>query len=536
MPVRRPRRGPGGAWWEPGGSAAGPGVPALVRARHFSASWAKLGGNATSAFDGDAPVTSPASAAAYDAVVVGAGPNGLTAAALLAAAGRSVLLLEAAEKVGGGASTEELTLPGYWHDVCSAIHPLAAGSPAFAPLALERHGLELAHPEFALAHPLDDGSAGVLDRGFTATDASLGADAARWRSTFAPHARGWDDARRRPVGTARARAPPPASARRASASRRSRRRPPFARRDSGSREPRALFSGMAAHAMLPLTPSGDCVVRPRARRRRARGRVARDPRRLATDQRRARGHRARATAARSSPVRRCRACRRCRPPRRVPRHEPVRRAHHRRRPSLRDVDRALARFERGPAAFKLDYALSEPVPWTGDRLPPRRHVHLGGSGRRGGRGRSRGRRAATTRTALRARRAAEPVRPDARAGRPHTLWAYCHVPNGSTVDMTERIEAQLERFAPGFRTWSSPATHSPPRTSKPATPTRSGATSAAARSRDCSSCPRPRLAVDPYRLADGVYLCSASTPPGAGVHGMSAAAAVQRALRRELRA
>ena len=145
-----------------------------------------------------------------------------------------MLLLEAAEKIGGGASTEELTLPGYWHDVCSAIHPLAAGSPAFAPLALERHGLELAHPELALAHPLDDGTAGVIDRGFTATDASLGADAARWRSTFAPHARGWDTlvedlsgplvhVPRHPIRLA------------ASASRRSRRRPRSRGCGSGSR-------------------------------------------------------------------------------------------------------------------------------------------------------------------------------------------------------------------------------------------------------------------------------------------------------------
>ena len=145
------RAGPGGGRV---GAGPDPGERALVRARHFSASSAKLGGNAPSASRGDAPVSDPAYAKPeYDAVVVGAGPNGLTAAALLATAGYSVLLLEAAEKIGGGASTEALTLPGYWHDVCSAIHPLAAGSPAFAPLALERHGLELAHPELAPRAP-----------------------------------------------------------------------------------------------------------------------------------------------------------------------------------------------------------------------------------------------------------------------------------------------------------------------------------------------------------------------------------------------
>ena len=131
---------------------------------------------------------------AYDAVVVGAGPNGLTAAALLATSGYSVLVREATGGIGGGARTEELTEPGFWHDVCSAIHPLATASPGFAPLDLRAHGLELAHPAIAAAHPLPDGTAGVLDnRSFAATVASLGDDGPRWQRQLGPYARGWDD-------------------------------------------------------------------------------------------------------------------------------------------------------------------------------------------------------------------------------------------------------------------------------------------------------------------------------------------------------
>ncbi len=200
------------------------------------------------------------------------------------------------------------------------------------------------------------------------------------------------------------------------------------------------------------------------------------------------------------------------------------------------VQRALARFKRGPAAFKLDYALSEPVPWKAADCNRAGTVHLGGPAEE------------VVAAEAAVARGDHPDRPfvlvaqqsrfdptRAPAGR-HTLWAYCHVPNGSTVDMTEHIEAQLERFAPGFRDVVLARSTLTPADFEARNANKVGGDIGGGSLAGLQFVSRPRLAVDPYRLADGVYLCSASTPPGAGVHGMCAAAAVQRALRRELRA
>ena len=470
----------------------------------------------------------------YDAVVVGAGPNGLTAAALLAHEGRSVLVLEATEHLGGGARTEELTLPGYLHDVCSAIHPLAAGSPAFAPLDLTGHGLELAHPEFALAHPLDDGTAGVLDRSFTETVRSLGVDGERWRHAFAPHARNWDDlveelsgplvhVPRHPFTLGRFGLPAltPATA--------------YTR--ARFREPRAkaLFMGMAAHSMLPLNhpatasfalvlgAAGHAVGWPAIRGGSQRmtdvlaaivrengGELATEsPVTSLTDL-----PNARAVFLDTSP------------------YAALRIAGDRLDPRVR---RSLAKFRRGPAAFKLDYALSEPTSLEGVRLPRAGTVHIGGHAEE------------VVAAEAEVARGGHPERPfilvaqqsifdptRAPAGR-HTLWAYCHVPNGSTVDMTDRIEAQLERFAPGFRDVVLARNTLRPADFEARNPNKVGGDIGGGALTGLQFVSRPRLAPDPYRLAEGVYLCSASTPPGAGVHGMCAAAAVTRARRHELR-
>lgn len=468
----------------------------------------------------------------YDAVVVGAGPNGLTAAALLAAQGRRVIVFEAAARIGGGAMTDELTLPGFRHDVCSAIHPLAAGSPAFAPLDLAGHGLELAHPELALAHPLDDGSAGALGRGFRATDDTLGADAARWRRRFGPSVKHWDTligelsgpllhVPRHPIQLGRFGLPAlaPASA--------------YASRFTGP-QARALFAGMAAHSVLPLThaatasfglilgAAAHAVGWPAAR-----GGSVSITDALAAIVTETGGEIVTDTLVKSIDT------------------LPSARAYFLDTSPFgaltiggdlipRRIRRALARFRRGPAAFKLDYALSEPMPWTAEACRRAGTVHIGGTIEEIAASEAavgRGEHPEHPFVLVAQQSLFDPTR--APAGK-HTLWAYCHVPNGSEVDMTERIEAQLERFAPGFRDTVLARNTLAPRDFEARNPNKVGGDFGGGALTRMQFVSRPRLALDPYRIADGIYLCSASTPPGAGVHGMCAAQAVGRALKREL--
>jgi phytoene dehydrogenase-like protein len=199
------------------------------------------------------------------------------------------------------------------------------------------------------------------------------------------------------------------------------------------------------------------------------------------------------------------------------------------------VRRALAKFKRGPAAFKLDYALSEPVPWTAEACRRAGTVHVCGPFDEVVQSEAavaHGDHADRPFTLVAQQSIFDSTR--APAGQ-HTLWAYCHVPNGSTVDMTERIEAQIERFAPGFRDVVLARNVLTPAQFEARNPNKVGGDIGGGSVAGLQFISRPRLALDPYRLAPGVYLCSASTPPGAGVHGMCAAAAVQRASRRELR-
>jgi phytoene dehydrogenase-like protein len=469
----------------------------------------------------------------YDAVVVGAGPNGLTAAALLATQGRKVVVFEAADAIGGGARTEELTLPGYRHDVCSAIHPLAAGSPAFRPLDLAGHGLGVAQPEIALAHPLDDGRAGALDIGFDATAASLGADGPRWRKAFGPSARHFDTlieelsgpllhVPHHPVQLTRFGLPALAPA------------TVYARRFE-TPQARGLFAGMAAHSFLPLThmattsfafllgSAGHAVGWPALT-----GGSQSLIDTLAEIVRSNGGEIVTSTRVKSLGD--------------LPSHRvvfldtspydalriggdviPAR------------IRRALARFRRGPAAFKLDYALSGPMPWTAEECRRAGTVHLGGTIEEiaaGERTVSRGEHPEHPFVLVAQQSLFDPTRAPAGG---QTLWAYCHVPNASTVDMTDRIEAQFDRFAPGWRDLVLARHSIAPADLEARNPNKIGGDIGGGALTGLQFFSRPRLALDPYRLAEGLYLCSASTPPGAGVHGMNAAAAVKRAGRNELR-
>ena len=470
-----------------------------------------------------------------DAVVVGAGPNGLAAAITLARAGCSVTVLEAEDTAGGGCRSAELTLPGFVHDVCAAIHPLGASSPVFSGLPLADHGLRWAHPDAPAAHPLPDGRAAVLERSLPATADGLGGvDGRAWRRLVGPLVDHWDDLTdsilgpmlrvpRHPVTLTRfgLRAVRPAAA--------------LARRRFEGEAARGLFAGLAAHAILdlgsPLTSSfgltfaasGHAVGWPAA---------AGGSQRLTdalvsylgtlggtveTGQR--------VTSLADLPP--ARAVLFDLTPRQVAAIAGARL--HRR------LRRRLNRFRYGPASFKIDYALDGPVPWTAAGCHRAGSVHVGGTLDEV---------VAAERDVVEGRHperpyvlTAQPSRFDptrAPAGR-HTFWAYCHVPRGSTVDVTAAVEAQIERFAPGFRDLVL-ARH----TMFPADLERHNANNvggdvAGGSHGGLQLVARPRLALDPYRLAiDGLdaYLCSSSTPPGAGVHGMCGWWAAQSALER----
>jgi phytoene dehydrogenase-like protein len=476
---------------------------------------------------------------ALDAIVVGAGPNGLAAALTLARAGRSVRVYEAATTIGGGTRTEELTLPGFRHDVCSSIVPLALASPFFRTVDWEALGVEFVQSEAPVAHALDDGRAVVLERSFTATAANLDAhrrtdDGTAWRRLFGPLAR--DEAKlgrelfgpvvhapRHPLALARFGLP---AVRSAAGLARSRFRGDAAR---------ALFAGLAAHSMVrldrPLTASFGLVLGMYAHAvgwPMVRGGTAAIADALAAEVRRLGG--GIVTGYRVDSLKDL-------PEARVVILDTTPRAAvdiagDRLAPRTR---RRYEGFRYGPGVFKVDWALAGPVPWTADGLRRAATVHLGGtldevirSERQVASGRSPDR----PFTLFAQYQPWDPSR--APAGR-HTAWAYCHVPSGSPVDMTERIEAQVERFAPGFRDLVLARSTRSPADIEAYDPNHVGGdiNSGIADIRQVLFRPTPSL--DPYHAGAGLYLCSSSTPPAGGVHGMGGHLAARSALRRDLR-
>ena len=470
---------------------------------------------------------------AVDAVVVGAGPNGLAAAIELARAGRSVLVVERAGEVGGGTRTAELTLPGYRHDVCSAIHPLAIGSPYLRTLPLERFGLELLEPSIQAAHPLDDGSAAVLRRSLDETAEGLGLDAQAYRSLVGPFAADWDRVAEVVLGPPKPPRHPAVAARFALAGRR-----PISKTAKGFRSPggRALLGGMAAHSMLPLTaqPTTAFALVLLALGHAAGWPVARGGSQAITDAMRAYLESLGGTVETGREIR-----------------------------SLGDLPAsaavlfdttprqlvaicgeelpkryrgALARYRYGPGVFKLDYALSGPVPWTAQECRSAGTVHLGGTFEELAASElavTRGAPSGKPYVLVAQQSLVDPFR--APAGH-HTLWAYCHVPNGSTVDMTAAIEAQIERFAPGFSELVLARTARGPADLEADNPNYVGGDINGGLANLRQVLARPVLSACPYATPNRrLYLCSSSTPPGGGVHGMCGYHAARAVLRRALR-
>jgi phytoene dehydrogenase-like protein len=464
----------------------------------------------------------------YDAVVIGSGPNGLAAAITLAQAGRSVLVREAQPSIGGGARSAELTLPGFVHDICSAVHPLAVASPFFRPLPLAMHGLDWIEPPAGVAHPLDDGSALVVERSIEATATQFGSDAEAYRSWMTNLAADW--AKVAPAVLAPPGFPEHPAALAGFA--RWALRPAYglARNLFKGERARALFAGMAAHSMLPLerVPSAAFglvlgilahVVGwpiPRGGSQSVANALASYLRSLGGE------------IVASAPVESIDEL----PPARVilcdvtPR-QLIAIAGHRLTPSFR---RRLARYRYGPAAHKVDWALDGPIPWKAEECRRAATVHLGGTLEEI---------AASERAAWQGERHQRPfvllAQPSlfdsTRAPQGmHTAWAYCHVPHGSSHDMSEQIENQVERFAPGFRQRVR-ARHVLP----PAELERHNANLVGG---DINGGVQDlgQILFRPTRRlystsAKGLYICSASTPPGGGVHGLCGYHAARKALK-----
>ena len=478
-----------------------------------------------------APVTAHANVP--DAIVVGSGPNGLAAAITLARAGRSVVVYEGRDTIGGGMRSAELTLPGFVHDVCASIVGMSIASPFLGRLALARLDVDLVDPSAPLAHPLDDGRVAFLERSVAATAAGLGRDGRAYRALLGPLVR---DADRilpfvlgpllrlpaHPVAVGRFAVP----AIKSSVS--------LARTRFRDEPARALLAGLSAHSMLapdrPATAAFGLVLAITAHAHGwplVRGGTGRLADSLAAELRSLGGSivtgrwitsldelpHARVILLDTSP----RAL--------------VSIAGDR----IRGRYRArLAGFRHGPGVFKVDWALDGPIPWRSPAVARAGTVHLGGSleeiaSAEGDVGR--GRHPARPFVILVQASLFDPSRaPDGR----HTGWAYCHVPNGSSVDMTERIEAQVERFAPGFRDRILARATTGPLDLEASNPNDVGGDINGGIEDLRQLLTRPVARIDPYSTpARGIYLCSASTPPGGGLHGMSGHLAARSALRRE---
>lgn len=465
----------------------------------------------------------------FDAVVVGAGPNGLSAATVLQQAGLSVLLVEAADTVGGGMRTAELTLPGFRHDICSAVHPLAADSPFFKTLPLEAYGLRFIRPLAAAAHPFDDGKAAVLTRQIKETASLLEADGQAYLKLMEPLLESWPRIGEDVLAPLHFPAYPG----------------PFTRfglkallpattvaRQFQTKEARGLWAGVAAHSILPLshlTTSAVGLVLVVAAHR-VGWPVPQNGSQAIADALAAyfvslggkieTGFYVKSlqqlpsSAAVLFDV--------------TPRQLLGIAGH--RFSSLYEWQ--LQRYKYGMGVFKIDWALDAPVPFTAEECRYAGTVHLGNTLEEI---------AANEQATWQGRHPEKPfvlfAQPSlfdgsrAPAGK-HTAWAYCHVPNGSTKDMSEAIEKQVERFAPGFRERIIGRHIMDTVAMERYNPNYAGGDILGGMANLGQLFTRPALRFSPYRTsARGLYICSSSTPPGGGVHGMCGYHAAQRVLK-----
>jgi phytoene dehydrogenase-like protein len=466
----------------------------------------------------------------YDAVIVGAGPNGLAAGITLARAGKSVLVLEAKETIGGGTRSAELTLPGFVHDVCSALHPLGVASPFFRDLPLAQYGLEWVFPSACLAHPLDDGTAVLVEGTIEQTAANLGPDSAAYCRLMGPLVTGWQGLLEDLLGPLRFPQHPLVMARFGLAGLLP--AVTLARAVFRGERARAVLAGMASHAMMPLSAPATAAFGlvlalvahaigwPMARGGSQRIADALSAHLGSLGGKVVTGHAVRSRAdlpdARAilfdtSPRQLVQVVGEELPPR---------------------YRQALSRFRYGPGVFKADYALDGPIPWRAEECLRAGTVHVGG-----------------TLEEIAAAEAAtwqgeHPERPfvlvaqqslfdptRAPEGK-HTAWAYCHVPHGSVTDMTDRIEAQLERFAPGFRDRILARRTLTAAGMEAYNPNYVGGDINAGVQNLRQLFTRPVARLDPYATpVKGLYLCSSSTPPGGGVHGLCGYYAARSVLR-----
>lgn len=467
---------------------------------------------------------------AYDAVVVGSGPNGLAAALTLARSGLSTLVVEARDTPGGGMRTSELTLPGFLHDVCSTVHPLAVASPFFRALALESHGVSWCESPAALAHVLADGSAVILSRSMAETARGLGEDEAAYLDLMSPFVSGEGALLADILGPLRVGRSPFLLARFGLLALRS--LAGLAKRRFTTEPARALLAGMGAHAMQPLTTPTTAsfalvlgIAAHIAGWPIARGGSAAIASALT---RMIEAHAGELCLGRSveslDQLPQARAYLFDVTPKQLlaiaGRHLP---AHYRKQ---------LEGFRYGPGVFKMDWALSRPVPWLDPLCARAATVHLAGS------------LADVTEAEAEVHRGRIPQRPfvifvqpslfdpsRAPAGA-HTAWGYCHVPSGSSDDVSQRIEQQIELYAPGFRSSILARHATSPHDLETYNPNYVGGDINGGSATPSQLLTRPVLRFDPYSTPNPrLFLCSSSTPPGGGVHGMCGYWAAASALR-----